>query len=45
VPTTPVPTTPVPTSPIGSLSPSAAPTVSLTAASAPASLVSVQVVP
>ena len=45
VPTTPVPTTPVPTSPIGSLSPSAAPTVSLTAASAPASLVSVQIVP
>ncbi len=45
VPTTPVPTTAVPTSPIGSLSPSAAPTVSLSAAPAPAGLVSVQIVP
>jgi len=45
VPTTPVPTTAVPTSPIGSLSPSAGPTVSLSAASAPAGLVSVQIVP
>jgi serine/threonine-protein kinase len=45
VPTTPVPTTAVPTSPIGSLSPSAGPTASLSAASAPAGLVSVQIVP
>ena len=45
VPTTPVPTTPVPTSPIGSLSPSAAPTATVSVTPAPASLLSVQIVP